>query len=327
MNVFVLGATGFIGGQIAQAALRAGWHVKCLRRDPSATGTLTNLRVEWVNGELSNRVVLRDAMSDIDVVFHAAAYYPKSQEQRTLEDQVAYAQEEIEHVIEACSDAKVKRLIYTSSLSTIGFPEPGSGRLVNESDFYQSGAIKDSAYYEAKFAMEHRVLQAVKEGFPAVILIPTAVFGPGDVHLTMGKLLIAVAKGRLIAWIPGIVNVIDVRDVAEAHIQSVELGSIGERYILGGHNITIQDALLLAANIAGKPGPRFEIPSWLIRQVLKIDEMLPRRNLTGNHLRAIQYWQGFDNLKACKKLGLSPRPFSVTIRDSLDWFKAHGYLE
>jgi dihydroflavonol-4-reductase len=325
-KVLVLGATGFIGGHIAQAALAAGWEVSGMRRDATRTGFLGELPVKWVTGNLENYAALQAAMETVDLVFHAAAFYPKDGNPRKVSEQIAYAQQEIRNVIAAARQAKVKKFIYTSTLTTIGHPTPKENRLADERDFYIPGMLAKSGYYEAKIEMEKIFLEACAVGFPGVILNPTAVFGPGDVHLTMGSLLIAVAKGWLVGWLPGEINVVDGRDVAQAHIAAVEHGLIGERYIIGGHNYTVREALEIAARVAGAKLPRFKISGWALRGLTTLGDVFPFLPLPSNHLRAIHLWQGYNTHKAEQVLGFQPRPFTDTVQDSLNWFREEGML-
>jgi dihydroflavonol-4-reductase len=326
MRALVLGATGFIGGHIAKAALAAGWEVRGLRRRTNRSGHLGELPVSWVRGDLKDYAALRLAMDRVDVVFHAAAFYPTDGNPRKVRQQVEYAEREIQNVLAAALAAKVKRFVFTSTLTTIGHPPAEENRLADERDFYVPGSLPKSAYYEAKFAMEQMVLEAVAQKIPAVVLNPTAVFGPGDVNLTLGGLLIAVARGRMIGWLPGEINVVDVRDVAAAHLAAAEQGIIGERYILGGHNYTVREALTLAANVAGVKAPRFEIPLWLLKSTVGLGDLLPFLPFPANHLRTVEYWQGYNCQKAYQTLGLTARPFRDTVWDALDWFRKTGQL-
>ncbi|RME06275.1 MAG: NAD-dependent epimerase/dehydratase family protein [Anaerolineae bacterium] len=326
MQTLVLGATGFIGGHIAKEALEQGWKVRALRRTPASVGHLNGLPVEWVPGDLNDTASLAAAMQDVDTVFHAAAYYPTDSNPRKVPAQVRQARQEIANVLNAARQAGVRRLIYTSSLSTIGQPPANANRLADERDVYQPGSLAKSGYYEAKIVMEQAVLQAADDWLDAVVLCPTAVFGPGDVHLSIGGLLIAVARGLAIAWLPGEINVVDVRDVAAAHIAAVEHGRRGERYIIGGHNYTVRQALEIAARVAGVRPPRFGIPMAAIKALIALGDTLPFLPLPANHLRALPLWQGYNTAKAQRELGLSPRPFEETVRDALAWFREHGYL-
>ena len=322
----VLGATGFIGGHIARAALEAGWEVRCFRREESRFGHLEGLPVDWVCGDLMDCDSLRRAMEGVDVVFHAAAFYPKEGHPSKIPGQILQAKQEIQNVIEIASQTEIQKFIYTSSLTTIGHPPPQENRLADERDVYIPGTLAKSGYYEAKIVMEELILSACKTGFPAVVLNPTAVFGPGDVHVTMGGLLIGAAKGWMIGWLPGEINVVDVRDVGTAHIAAVDRGQIGERYIIGGHNYTVREALTEAARVAGAKPPKFKIPMWALNSLVILGEIIPTLPLPSNHLRAVHLWQGYNTDKAAKELGFTPRPFEETVRDALDWFQENGLL-
>jgi dihydroflavonol-4-reductase len=322
----VLGATGFIGGHIARAALAAGWEVRGLRRRAGRTGHLGDLPVSWVRGDLKDYASLRLAMDRIDVVFHAAAFYPSDGNPRKVQTQVEFAEREIQNVLAAVVAAKVKRFVYTSSLTTIGHPPTEQDRLADERDMYIPGTLPKSAYYEAKIAMEQIVLDAVAQKIPAVVLNPTAVFGPGDINLGLGGILVAVARSQMIGWLPGEINVVDVRDVAAAHIAAAEKGEIGERYILGGHNFTVREALTLAANVAGVKEPRFEIPMWALKGIVRLGDIFPFLPIPANHLRTVEHWQGYNCEKAQHDLGLATRPFRETVWDALEWFREEGVL-
>ena len=326
MRVLVLGATGFIGGHIARAALQAGWQVRGLRRSANRSGHLGDLPVAWVPGDLNDEASLRLAMDGVDVVFHAAAFYPTDGNPRKVGQQVEFAKREIRNVIAAVEAAKVKRFVFTSTLTTIGHPPPDEDRLADERDVYIPGTLPKSAYYEAKIAMEKIVLDAVDQKIPAVVLNPTAVFGPGDVNVGVGGILLAVARGQMPVWLPGKINVVDARDVANAHIIAAKKGEIGERYIVGGHNYAVKDALSIAANVAGVRKPSFEIPLWAIHGIVRLGELLPFLPVPANHLRTVAYWQGYNCDKAKNMLELTPRPFRETVWDALEWFRKTGHL-
>ena len=326
MKTLVLGATGFIGGHIAAAALAEGWAVRGLRRNSSSTGHLGNADIEWAEGNLHDPDSLKKAMDGIETVFHAAAFYPRKAKPGEVQQHVKHARREIEGVIDAARHARVKHFIYTSTLTTIGQPPRREARLADERDFYRLGDQPRSSYAEAKCTMENAVLAATRDGVPALVLNPTAVFGPGDVHLTLGGLLIAAAKGRAIGWLPATINAVDVRDVAAAHIQAAAAGRVGERYIVGGHNLSVREAITIANRAAGKAPPRFEIPLGVIDALVRVGELLPFLPLPSNHLRGVRGWQGYNTEKAGRELGLRPRPFDETVRDALAWFRENGMV-
>ncbi len=329
MNTLVLGATGFIGGQIARAALERGWRVRALRRRADAVGAIGDVadRIEWIQGKLpfaeeGEGQSLREAMRGCDVVFHAAAAYP-----HTAHDVAGWVRRSVMQmraVLAAAGDAGVGRLVYTSTLTTIG-PPGQPGRLADERDFYTPGT-SGSAYYETKFAMEMEAFRAAAEGLPIVILNPAAVFGPGDVKPTTGELLLRVAKGQFPFYFQATMNVVDGRDVAAAHIAAAERGPrcVGQRHILGGHNLTLKDGLTIAARAAGVAPPRWEIPRKVVDALIGASDWL-RLPLPDN-IKTLRLWQPLNSDKAQRELGLSPRPFEETARDTVTWFRDNHYL-
>jgi dihydroflavonol-4-reductase len=210
MRALVLGATGFIGGQIARALVERGYDVRGLRRPASPTQAIEGLPVEFVHGDLRDRASLLAAMRGVDALFHAAAYYPHNSlaPRRSLRIAVAG----MRNVLECARDAGVGRVVYTSSLSTIGPPARGRS-LADERDLYLPGSVADP-YFEAKWAMECEAYRAAAAGQDVVSLCPTVVFGTGDVKPTTGVALLAVARGLAPAYVEGDINVVDVRDVA-----------------------------------------------------------------------------------------------------------------
>ena len=330
MNVLVLGATGFIGGHIARAALARGWRVRALRRRPDAVGAIGDVagQIEWIQGELPFQTFevsqdlegLREAMRGCDVVFHAAAAYPHTA--RDIAGWVRRSVMQMRAVLAAASDAGVRRLVYTSTLTTIG-PPGQPGRLADERDFYAPGT-SGSAYYEAKFAMEQEALRAAVQGLPVVILNPAAVFGPGDVKPTTGELILRVAKGQFPFYFQATINAVDGRDVAEAHVAAAECGQVGERYIVGGHNLTLKDGLTIAARAANVAPPRWEIPRKVIDALIGASNGL-RLPLPEN-VKTLCFWQPLNSEKAQREFGLSPRAFDETARDTIAWFRENHYL-
>ena len=318
----ILGATGFIGGQIARAALAGGLQVRGVRRRPEATGAIGDLDIEWVTGDLADPASLVTAMRGCPLVFHAAGYYPRRA--RNIQEIVHHGVTGMRNALNAAVTAGVKRFIYTSALTTIGPPADPS-RLANEHDLYTPCSVRNP-YYEVKWAMEMEALRAAAEGLPVIIVLPTAVFGPGDVKPTTSALLLAVTQRRVPGYVDGAINVVDGRDVATGHIAAAKRGRPGQRYILGGHNLTIREILTVAANDAGLKPPVLKLPLWLVRAAAGLGGRL---GVAGaHHLRAIDRWQMLDTRRARTELGLGePVPFARTCRDTLDWFYEHGYLK
>ena len=324
-TALVLGATGYIGGAIARAAVEAGWRVRSLRRRPRAVGSVGDLPIEWYDGDLNLPATLPAAFSDVEAVFHAAGYYPRRAGR--VGGHVAEGVRQTRCILEAASAAGVRRLLYTSTLTTIGRPPDGESRTANERDLYLPGSLPTSAYYECKFAMENEVLRACAAGLPAVVLNPTVVVGPGDASPTLGGILLAAARGWGWAWLDTEVNLVDVRDVAAAHLAAADNGETGQRYILGGHNLPLRQAMTMLASLAGVPEPRVRIPMALIDSLGWISDRLPWLALLGNHLRTARHWQGYDAARARRALGLAPRPLETTLADMLDGYAARGWIK
>ena len=195
----------------------------------------------------------------------------------------------------------------------------------NENDLYIPASILNP-YYEVKWAMEMEAIRAAAQGLQVIVVLPTAVFGPGDIKPTTGSFLLAMAQGRIPGYVESAINVVDGRDVATGHIAAAKRGKLGQRYILGGHNLSVQEMLTIAADAAGRRPPGLKLPLWLVRVAAGAAERL---GVAGtHHLRAIDHWQMLDDSRTRTDLGLpDPIPFAQTCRDTLDWFYENGYLK
>jgi len=324
-TALVLGASGFIGGHIARALLEEGWGVRGLRRSPYSVGHLGDLRIDWLEGDVEEPARLRLAMEGADVLFHAAGYVPPNTYR--IPAKVAQAVQRIRGVLQAAKAAGIRRVVYTSSLSTIGTPPPGAHRLADERDAYIPWTAHGSAYYECKYAMESEVMRAAARGLDAVVVNPTLVLGPGDVHLSVSGILVAAAKGYLRFWLPGEINVVDVRDVAWAQVRAAEAGRQGERYVLGGHNVSVRDLIERICETAGAPPPLVGMPRGLLSVLAWLLHAIPPLDRANNHLRAADHWQAIQTTKARDELGLNPRPLESTLQDALAWLEKQGKLK
>ncbi|HET7011722.1 MAG TPA: NAD-dependent epimerase/dehydratase family protein [Anaerolineales bacterium] len=324
-TLLVLGATGYIGGNVARAAVESGWRVRGLRRRHGALGNAGDLPVEWFEADLDSPASLDEAFSGAEAVLHCAAYYPRRG--APVAEHVRAGVAQTRNVLEACRAAGVRSLVYTSTLTTIARPPAADHRLADERDVYLPGSLPKAAYYECKFAMESEVLRASAQGLPAVILNPTAVIGPGDDPPTLGGVVLAAARGQGWIWLEADVNLVDVRDVAQAHVEALTRGEPGQRHILGGRNLTVREALTLIARLAGVRPPRVRLPLSALDAAAWLSDRLPGLSLLGNHLRAVRHWQGYDCSRAQRVLRFRPRPLEATLEDALQWYAARGWLK
>jgi dihydroflavonol-4-reductase len=324
MRALVLGGTGFIGGHVARAALEAGWSVRALRRDPACTGILQDVSVDWVVGDLDAPAGLETIFMDIDVVIHAAGYYPS--DSKNVPSQVAHSMQQTTNVLDLMRVAKAKRLIYTSSYTTMVPSLEGREQRADEGDHYQPGMLVRSAYYECKAAMERVLFERQDKNIEIVILNPTLVLGPGGNTQGTGSAFLAMAQGWGVVWVPGKVNVVDVRDVALSHINAAQFNISDERFLLGGHNLSLRELMEIVAQHAGVRRPMLKLPLLLIDMLVWMEDHIPGVNVFANHLRAIRYWPYFSNQKAREMLDITFHSLEDTIIDTLDSYKMRGYL-
>lgn len=332
MKVLVLGAAGCLGANLVRALLAAGHEVRAFVR-PTATGrprpTLAGLDIEIIEGDLRDEAAVARACQGVRIAYQCGSYYPT--ETVPAERAIADALAATRPLLKAVKDAQVERLVFTSSLTTIGFPPPGSGRLADETCPFTS-LYPANPYLMAKVAMEREVLEAAKGGLPAVVVNPTAFFGPYDSRPTGGMQILMIAKRLMPFYLDGPINAIDVRDVAAGMIRAAERGRVGERYILGNWNTTWGELNRLIARTAGVMAPLAPMPhalarwgsklgDWMFRTVLRRPAPVP-----GFFVEMLAHMQQYDCGKAIRELDYPRSPVEQAIRHALTWFRENGYL-
>ncbi len=335
MKALVLGATGLLGANLVRALLARGDQVRVLVHTVSSGAqanrhrlALQGLDVERVEGGLGEPGSLARACAGVPVVYQVASYYPP----HTIPADVATTQAlaETSHLLKAVRRAGVQRLVFTSTLTTIGLPTR-AGQLADESCPF-STRFTNNPYLMAKAAMEMAVLEAARGGVPAVVVNPTAVYGPYDSKPTSGTQILMVARRLMPAYIQAPVNAIDVRDVAAGMIKAAERGRVGERYILGNWNTTQKELNELIARIAGVMAPLFPVPfalarygskagDWMFQTIFRRPAPVP-----GFFVEMLKHMQQYDCSKAIRELDYPRNPVEGAIRDALSWFRANGYL-
>ncbi|MEP6888168.1 MAG: NAD-dependent epimerase/dehydratase family protein [Nitrospirales bacterium] len=328
MKVLVLGATGFLGSNLVRALLDHGDEVRALIRPANPATTLAGLPLERVHGDLDDAQSLAHACDGVRIVYHTAGYYPSAP--IPVEAAVRHGLTQTGNLLKAVGMSGVSRLVFASTLTTIGFPnEPGA--LATEASPFVSRFPKNP-YLMSKAAMEAAVLDAVKEGVPAVVVNPTACYGPYDSKPSSGTQILMIAKRLMPAYVQAPVNVIDVRDVADGMIRAATRGRIGERYILGHWNTTQKELGALMARVAGVGAPKIPVPfavarygskigDWVFRTVLRRPAPVP-----GFFVEMLQHMQHYDCSKAIRELDYPRHPVEGAIRDAIMWFRSNGYL-
>lgn len=323
----VTGATGFVGSAVARALLSADFFVRALVRRHSAQANLNGLGVELAEGDMRDAGAVRAAVEGARYVFHVAADYrlwaPDPEE--IIRTNV----EGTRIVMEAAAAAGAERVVYTSSVATLK-PLPDGKPADETRPLSESEAI--GAYKKSKVAAERLVEAMVKDGLPAVIVNPSAPIGPRDRRPTpTGRLIVEAASGRIPAFVDTGLNLVHVDDVATGHLLALRHGRIGERYILGGENMTLAELLGRIARLTGRTPPRISLPRWPIYPIAFAAEAMARLTkrepfVTLDGLRMSEYLMYFTSAKAERELGYRPRPAEEGIRDAIRWFREAGYL-
>jgi dihydroflavonol-4-reductase len=327
MKALVTGASGFVGAAVTRALLAEGWQVRVLVRKASDRGNLAGLPLDIVAGDLTVAATLPAAVADCDALFHVAADYrlgaPEPlQLYRTNVDGTR-------NLLLAAERAGVGKIVYTSSVATIGIP---AGGLPGDESTPVALSAMIGHYKRSKFLAEQVVLEAALTGTPAVIVNPSTPVGPGDVKPTpTGQLVRDAAAGRMPAYVDTGLNIVHVDDVAAGHILAFHHGRVGERYILGGEDMTLQQILIYIAGQVGRKPPRLRLPYAALLPLAYAAEAFARvtgrsGRLTLEGLRMSRKRMYFRSEKAMRELGYRWRPAALAFDDAISWCRARGLL-
>ncbi len=331
MRVLVTGSTGFIGAALCRALLANGHQVRAFHRPTSNPRLLLDLPVEHALGDLSRPETLDDAAAGMEVVFHAAAQLGRSGE--GLARMYAITVEGTRALLQACRRAGVERLVYTSSVAALGVPEKAphaAGAMLMDENHSWNYRPDHWAYGYTKHLAEMEVQKAVAEGLDAVIVNPSYVLGAGDVYRQSSSLIVRVAQGRQPVLTEGGLNFVHLDDVVAGHLAALERGRTGERYILGGENLSIPKIVEKIAAVAGVSAPRVMLPPGLLRRLA-----IPLGWLEGfldlpvpaQYFRQAGDYYYYDIRKAKDELGLlPPLPVDAAIRAAYEWFVNVGAI-
>jgi dihydroflavonol-4-reductase len=327
MQAFVTGGTGFIGGAVVRHLLDSGHLVRALVRPEADTQQLDGLQVERVTGDLSDMDSLRRGVSDCDWVFHVAALY--SFWGHAWEEFHEANVEGTRRVLEASGDAGVARIVHTSSIAAL---EVHEDQTPAAEDVPTSLDNKIGHYQRSKFLAEQVALESARKGLPVVIVNPSTPIGEGDHKPTpTGRIIVDFLRGRLPGYVDTGLNIVDVEDVAAGHLLAAERGKVGDKYILGGENLTLKQVLDLLAELSGRPPARLRISPWVAMLWAYVDVALARLikryspTATPEKVRLSHRSEYFDPGKAVRELGLPQTPARDALGKAVAWYRAHGY--
>jgi dihydroflavonol-4-reductase len=329
VTTLVTGGTGFIGSAVVRALVRRGEAVRVMARPSSDLRLLDGLRVEIAHGDLAEPATCEAALAGCRALFHVAADYrlwvPKPEAMYRVNVEGTRA------LLSAAAEAGVTRIVYTSSVATLGLRE--DRRPADETTpATLAGMI--GHYKRSKFLAEAAVRALIAEAaLPVVIVNPSAPVGPGDARPTpTGRAVLAAAQGRMPAYVDTGLNVVHVDDVAEGHLLAFERGRVGERYILGGDNLAFGEMLAMIAHLVGQKPPRFRVPAGALLPVAFVAEAIARMGIGGEPLvtadgvRMARKCMYFTSAKAERELGYRSRPAIEGLRDAIAWYRSCGRL-
>jgi dihydroflavonol-4-reductase len=326
-KVLVTGASGFVGSAVARCLVDEGFAVRALVRSKSPRAHLAGLDLDFCEGDLRDRSSLVRALAGVRHVFHLAADYRLwARDSREI---FAANVEGTRNLMEEAMRARVERTVYTSSVATLGLRVDGAAD--------ESVPLREEqgigAYKRSKIGAERLVESMIAErGLAAVIVNPSTPIGPRDVRPTpTGRIIVEAAKGRIPAFVDTGLNLVHVDDVASGHLAALRHGRIGERYILGGQDVSFSQMLADVAGLVGRRPPRVRLPWWAPMPVALAAEAVA--NLTGrepfatlNGIYMARHRMFFTSAKAEQALAYRPRPYARGIEDAVRWFRDNGYL-
>src|SRR5579859_1985457 len=327
MNVFVTGATGFVGSHVARAFAEQGARLRLLVRATSRLDNLEGIAADTVVGDLRAPESFRSALEDCDVLVHVAADYRLW----VRDPQAMYAAnvDGTRDLLALAREVGIRKVVYTSSVATMGFRSDGT--IVDEET---PVSIDDMIghYKRSKFLAEQEAIAAARRGQQVMILNPTTPIGANDIKPTpTGQIVVDFLNRRFPAYVDTGLNLVDVTEVARMHVAALDKARPGERYILGGENLSLKQILDKMSAITGLPSPTLKVPHPVAMAFAFFDETITGR-LRGKEPRATveavrmgKKKMFASSAKAERELGFRVVPVYAALRAAIDWFRAHGY--
>jgi dihydroflavonol-4-reductase len=316
MTTLVTGATGLVGSHVTRSLVQRGDDVRALVRGHSPLEELADLDVELVRGNVLDRRSVRRALRGVEKVFHAAGLTSLRASADTL---FRIHVDGTRIVLEEALRAGVGRVVYTSSVAAIG-PAP-RGSTADESQVFRAGRY-GLPYVNAKHEGEGVAMRLAAHGLPVVVVNPAHVFGAGDRHRSSTEVVRRFLRRQIPAYVDGALNIVDAEDVARGHLLADERGVVGERYILGNRNFTLDRLFADLGRLSGVEPPAVKLPLPAALALARAAELAPGvPPITTIELRAASLWWAYRSTKAKRELGWTPSHHEDTLRTTIDWYR------
>ena len=325
-KILITGAAGFLGSHLTRQLVARGADVRVLLRPSSSNRAIADLPLEYVTGDLREAASLDRALAGVEQVFHVAADYRLwSRRSKDIYDSNVGG---TKNLLGAAKRAGVKQFIYTSTVATIAVDRP---ELPNEATDARLAEMVGH-YKRSKWMAEKEVLEAARQGFPAIVAMPTTPVGPWDWKPTpTGKIILDFLNGKMPGYVETGLNFVGVEECAAGHILVAEKGVVGERYLLGAENLTLKAVLTMLAEMTGLPAPTLKIPHGVALGVAYAETAFSR--LIGRQpqipvegVKIAQHMMFVDCSRAVRELGFGAGPVAAAFERAVRWYEANGYI-
>jgi dihydroflavonol-4-reductase len=327
MTTLVTGATGFLGSHLTRLLVSRGEKVRVLMRASSTNRAIADLSLEYVTGDLRDAASVERAMSGVSCVFHVAADYRLwAKRSKDIYDSNVGG---TRNLLDAAKRASVEQLIYTSTVATIAVDRK---EMPNESTDAKLEEMVGH-YKRSKWMAEREVLSAAKDGLPVIVVMPTTPVGPWDWKPTpTGKIIVDFLNGEMPGYVETGLNFVGVEECAAGHLLAAEKGRVGQRYLLGGENLTLKEMLDKLATITGLPAVKLKIPHGLALGVAYANTAFSRLigkapSITIEGVKIAQHIMFADCSLAQRELGFQPGPVAAALDRAVRWYQANGYVK
>ena len=329
MKTLVTGATGLVGSSLVRLLLNQNIEVKVIVREKSDTRNIDGLDIERVPGDIRDEASMKAALKGCNIFYQTAGLYVSNAPKKLYFD---INLEGSKTALKAALEQGVEKVVYTSSIAAVG-SSGQTGVLANENNKYNFDKI-GSPYIDSKYQGEQAALEFFRKGLPVVIVNPTGVIGVRDIKPTpTGQSILMALKGEMFGYFGGGINMVDAEDVARGHILAARKGRHGERYILGGENVTFKELYKMVTEMGGVQPPKRKFSrnslmmmAWFLKIVSGITRKPPMISVTDVRLM-VEKELYYDCSKAVNELGYLPIPLKTTLQKTVNWFRENGYVK